>query len=132
MRTKIVHVELCRIQNNVCHVANGVQPLSLGTNRLHDGVASPHRVRAPRLGEASNQRIFARLQKHYARWQHLANVFQDCRKLIQPHPLAHIDDQRSALDLRRLANQIRKSRHQLQWQIVDRIVAEVLKRLQRG
>src|SRR5271168_1896158 len=126
-----MHIELRRIQHDVCNVTDRIEPLPLRANRLHHRIASSHRMRPPRLREALYQRLFTRLQKHHARRQHLADVLQDRRKLIQPHPLTHINNKRRTFDLCGLPHQVRESRHQLKRQIIDRVIPKVLERLQR-
>ena len=47
-------------------------------------------------------------------------------------PLAHIDHQGRAIDLRRLPDQVGKCRDQLQRHVVDRVKTEIFKCLERG
>ncbi len=47
-------------------------------------------------------------------------------------PLADVDYQRRAIDLRRLPNQVGERRDQFQRHVVDRIEAQILKCLERG
>jgi hypothetical protein len=131
VRAKIVHIELRRIQHDIGDIPNRIQPLALCADRFHHRIASSHRMRPPRLREAPNQRLFVCLQKDHARWQYLAHVLQNRGKLIQPHPFAHVDHERSAFNLRRLPHQVRKSRHQLQRQVVHRVIPKILEGLQR-
>src|SRR6185437_16855771 len=61
MGSKFMNVELRRIEHDVRHIANRVQSLPLGADRLDHGIRTPHRMRPPRLGKTSDQSILARL-----------------------------------------------------------------------
>src|ERR1035437_6123810 len=125
-----MHIELRRIQHNVRDIPHGIQPLSFRPNPLNHRLTAAHRVRPARLREAAHQCLFAGLQEDHPRRKHLAHLLQNRRKAIQPHALANIHHQGRELDLDRLADQVGKPRNQFQRQIVDRVVAQVLKRLQ--
>src|ERR1017187_4974315 len=130
VRAQLVYVELRRVQHHVGDVADGVEPLAFGAYALRHGLAA-HRVRPPRLGKPAHQRLFVRLQEYHAGRKRLSHLLQNRRKAVQPRRLAHIHHQRRARNLGRLPHQVGKAWNQFQRQVVHRVVAEVIKRLQR-
>ena len=87
-------------------------------------------MRTPGFGKAAQQRGIGRLEKKDLGRQHFAQLAQQRRKLVQSLPLANINHQGGSLDLRRLADQVRKCRQQIQRQIVYGIEAEIFKGLE--
>ena len=61
----------------------------------------------------------------------IASIRAERKRLDPVRNVADIDDQCCVSDLRGFGNEVREARNQLQRQVVDRVVAEVLKRLER-
>ncbi len=88
-------------------------------------------MRTARFRIAPHQHFILGVQKHHAGGQHRAHALENVGKTIERLPLAHIHHDGRAVDLGRLAHQVREIRQQLQRQIIHGVVAEVFECLQR-
>src|ERR1700733_3327031 len=55
-----------KLFEEIINVSDRVEPLSFRTDRLHHGIAAPHRMRPSRLGETANQRLITRLEEEHS------------------------------------------------------------------
>src|ERR1700761_3776702 len=87
-------------------------------------------MRTSSLGVSAQQRGLARFKKDHRGCERPFDLLQDGGKAFERLAFANIDDQRGTIDLRRLPNQIGKTRQQLERQVVYGVVAQILEGLQ--
>src|SRR5215471_6420367 len=87
-------------------------------------------MRPPRLAVAAKEDCIGSLKEHDPGRNHATYGMQNSRQFFQLGAFSHIHDQRGAPDLPRLDGQLSEPRNQINWQVVDAIVAEILKRLE--
>ncbi len=88
-------------------------------------------MRPTRLRESPHQGLVARFEKQHTGRQDPSHLFEDGGKLLQPHPLAHIHHQRRTPAILGLLDQFREPGNQVQRKVIDRVVSEIFKGLQR-
>ena len=82
------------------------------------------------FGIAAEQSGFAGLEKDDGGGERLPDLLKDSGEALQRLAFADVDDQRGAIDLGGLADEIGEARQQFERQIVDGVVAEVFKGLE--
>lgn len=83
-----------------------------------------------RLAETTHQDRVGGLEEDDLRRNHTGNGFQDLGELFELGAFTHIQDERGAADFARLHSQVSKLWDELDWKIVDAVVAEVFKGLE--
>src|SRR5689334_16172860 len=120
-----MHGELRGIEDDIGNVSYRVEAPALCTDGLHDGVGATHGMRAAGLGESSDESFVTRLKIEDAGRQDSPDLLQDRGKILEPHSLAHINDQGSTFNLSRLPNQICELRNEVKRKIVDGVETEI-------
>ena len=120
------------IDIDIGQVADGIKQLSLGMNGAHHGFRSTQRMGTPGFGKSPHQGRVGGIEKDHRGRKHFSDLAKDRRKTVEMLTLANVDHQRRTIDLCRLPDQVGKCRDQLQRHIVDRVEAQILKRLERG
>ena len=88
-------------------------------------------MRPPGLGVAAEQCGFAGLEEDDGRRERFSDLLQDGGKALQHLAFADVDDQRGAIDLGGLADEIGEAGQKFERKVVDGVVAKVFKGLER-
>ncbi len=130
MRSQLVNIELGSVDHEIGSLANRAQMAAFGLERRFYRRVRAQGMRAARLTESADQHRVRRFQEDNFCRDETPNFFQDLGKFLQRRAFAHIDDQRGTPNLTRLDGQIGKLRDELDRQVVDAVVAQILKGLQ--
>src|ERR1700692_3299799 len=105
-----MHVVSGGIDTDVGQIADGIEKLSLRMDRANHRLRPAQWVRKPGLRESTHQGWIGSIEKHHRGRKNFSYLAEDRGEAIEMLSLAHVDDQRRTVDLRRLAHPVGNSR----------------------
>src|SRR5215470_17817771 len=131
MRAQLVHVELRRVDHEISNGPDRPQMFAFLLQRgFHWGLRAQWMGPAS-LAEAPKQGCVRRLKVHDLGGQHLFDGLQDVGQLIEFAAFPDVNDKSGPPDFGRLHGQFGKAGDQFDRKIIDTVVAQVLKGLER-
>ena len=130
---QLMHVELAGIDDRIGQPADGRQALPFPADAGRDALVRAQRMRTARLAEAPDQRRIVGFEEKQPRGNLAADALVTGRESASSAaPSRMSTTMRRAADVRARLGQLGEFRDQVDGKIVDRIVAEVLERLEHG
>src|ERR1700674_4644428 len=128
---QLVDIEFGGVDDHVREPANRVHQRPLTPQPLAHRTIVSQRMWAPRLAESAQQSIFRSLDEYQTGGHFAADLFVKSRQAFELIALSRVDHESRAFHFRIAVKiQLAEGRNQVDGQVIDAIIAQVLKRLQ--
>ena len=127
VRTQLVNVEVRCVDEDVGHVADGVENLALFDDGAGDGLHAAQWVRASGLRVAADEDGVLRVEKNDRRRDELFDDFENVREAVEGLAFADVDDDGGLRNFTGAAHEFGEVGEEFEREIFDGLKADVFK-----